>query len=221
MKAQLPASELVIRWLSFDRDGEQILGLRRRVFKDEQALGDDMVRTPRDEKALHMGAFHRGQLVSALSVYIFDDEPDALARWGLPPSRGRFLQFTKRAELPEVRGSGLAALVGAAVCRDVIRTLRPDGVFLLLLKEHAALAPWYLDTFGFTTQQVLDASRGGVTVISSPDEASVMGTYLKARKLTEAMRAELGVPTPSLLRHLDDTGRGALVAGRRGADFTL
>jgi SAM-dependent methyltransferase len=221
MKAQLPASEFVIRWLSLDKDADQILGLRRRVFKEEQGLGDDMVRTPRDDRALHMGAFHKGQLVSSLSVYLYQDEPDALARWGLPASPGRFLQFTKRAELPEFRGSGLAALVGAAVCRDVIRTLRPEGVFLVLLKEHAALASWYRDTFGFTAEQVLGPEAGGVTVIASPDESAVMGTYLRARKLAEAMHQDLGIPTPSLVRHLADGGRSALVPVERFAKENL
>jgi hypothetical protein len=64
--------EIEVRWLRWEDAGEAILALRRLVYVEEQGFGMDVVASPRDLTALHLGALVDGTLIATITAYLYE-----------------------------------------------------------------------------------------------------------------------------------------------------
>jgi len=121
--------DIVVRWMSFATEGEQIVALRRQTHKD---LGyqEAVDRTPQDESGFHLGAFADGQLVSVLSAVLYENVFGALQSYGLPKA-SRVLEYAKYAELGAYRETRIAELLMLTMQRMMYEVLRPAYIFAL------------------------------------------------------------------------------------------
>jgi len=208
-----PSPGLVIRWMSFAEDGERIVSLRRQVFVEEQGYGEDFIRTPYDEGGLHLGAFEGDELVSVVSLFVFDDDPEVFARYNVPLKSGRLLQYAKRAELAPFRGTGLADFMVASLARAAFEVLRPRYSVILLQGEHTQLQKHY-GKFGAEYHSKIPGPDGTelvVLIVPSHTVDIARRAYLKLRKMQEVVGAKLGLRAPSLVKFLERTGRMDLI----------
>jgi hypothetical protein len=210
-------SGIVIRWMSFPQHADPILKIRRRVFLEEQGFGADVLESPHDPRGLHLGAFHRGELISAIAVYIYDHERELLAGLGLPPATGRVVQYSKRVELSEYRQHRLGELLAAAMVCAVYETLRPRYTFFMLRGMHTRLKTHYVETLGFEHYATAAGADGDHVIMIMP-ESGLRAQYLKVHQLAEAAAARLGVRPPRLTRFLQEARRADLLGPKRASD---
>jgi len=199
-------SEFIIRWMSFQEYGDQITKLRRRVYIEEQGFGEDVVSSPHDAEGLHLGAFYDGELVSAISAYVYPPKSDALEELGLPPAQERVVQFAKRVELPEHRKRRLGELLATTIWRVVYETIRPQYVFLVLRGIHIEMQSHYNRIFGFEYHTTIPAPGGEQVIMMTPNDRRLKQAYLKVRKANEAAMASQNIRPPSLVPHLERQG---------------
>jgi len=206
-------TDVDVRWMSFQGQGhaDEILGLRRRVFFDEQGFGPDMVSTPYDPEGLHLGLFQQGKLVSAVCAYVFDDKPEIASQFQLPPG-SRAVQIGKRAALPEMRQSKLNEALIASMGRAIYETLRPDVLFFALRGVHRKFASYFIDLFGFQAHATVTLDGVEMDVLTITGEDALRASYPTMRKLSETGSQQFGLPVPSLVRHLERTERAHLIA---------
>lgn len=215
---QPTASGIEVRWLRWRDSREAILELRRRVFVEEQGFSPAVIENPRDEGAIHLGAFADGQLVAGIAGYLFEAGAPELAAFGLGPVPGLTIQWTKRIELASHRGGGITELLAASVFRYVYESLRPVRIFLTLQGPHRALEGHYARLFNFRRHGEVMLPGGGdepvpTTVMAVDGEAGLRRLYLKMRAMAESERRRCPAVVPSLVRFLVEDGRQALLAG--------
>lgn len=222
MTAHPMTSRLVVQWMSFREHAEQITLLRKRVFIQEQGYGESQISSSRDEKGLHLGAFYRGELVSMISAYLYDDEPAELARYGLSQVRGRVIQYGKRAELSEYRAHRIGEHLAAIMGRAIHETLSPECTFITLLPgTHSRLRAHYEKTYGFHFHMQMPPEEGGSLVLMCCNRDEQRALYLRLRKACAAGVARLKVNPPSLVRFLDRTNQLDLIAIEQLTDQNL
>ncbi|HEU4536132.1 MAG TPA: class I SAM-dependent methyltransferase [Polyangiaceae bacterium] len=206
-----------VRWLRWHDAREALLELRRRVFVEEQGLAPALIESPRDADGLHLGAFEGERLVASVAGYLFEAGAPELAAFGLPPSSGLTIQWTKRIELASHRCRGIATVLAAGIVRHAYESLRPARFFLALQGPHRALEGHYRDAFGFRRHGEVMLPGGNdaaepTTVMAVDGEAESRALYLKTRGMVEGGRRQSPATVPSLVRFLVDGGRRALLA---------
>lgn len=215
-------SGLVIRWMSFKEHADQIMHLRRRVFAEEQGYDETKLSSARDEKGLHLGAFYQGELISMISAFIYDEEPEALASFLLGDKHGRVVQYGKRAELEEHRSQRIGEVLASLMGRAVHETLCPECTFITLLPGvHARLQAHYSKLYGFQYHGTMAEGDGGSIVMLNDSPVTLRAVYFKLRKMSEAGIQRLGTRIPSLARFLERTGRLDLIAMDRLTNHNL
>ena len=104
-----------VRWLRWEDASEAILELRRRVYVEEQGFEMDVVASPRDASALHLGALVDGTLVATITAYVYESGAPELAQFELPVIEGLTMQVGKRMELAAHRGNGITEVLLAGL----------------------------------------------------------------------------------------------------------
>ena len=201
--------DIVVRWMSFAKEGEQIVALRRQTHKDLGYL-EAAVRTPHDEGGFHLGAFAGGELVSVLSAFLFENSFEAMQSYGLPKS-SRVLEYVKFAEAHAYRETRIAELLLLTMQRMMYEVLRPQYIFALFAGVGDAIVGKRWPDIGWAVKGTVRTRWGEGSVLhisSSKMEAS----YRRARKLSELLWEQLDKLPQSLVKHLDETGRMDLVA---------
>ncbi len=213
MTDQTPGIE--VRWLRWEDFGPAILELRRRVFGDEQGFDADVIESPRDPGALHLGALVDGTLVAAITAYVFEAGAPELAVYQLPAVDGLTVQVGKRIELPEYRGHGVTEVLLAGMLRLVYEALRPARMFLVLRKMHRGLRAVYARMFGVGVHAELGEGEDSTVVMTIDGEPRLRLLYLKMRAMAESALRRCPVWVPSLVRHLREEGGESLLATAR------
>ena len=203
--------EITIRWMSFEEYGDEIIRLRRKVYREEQGFGDDVVYRPRDAEGLHLGVLKGSELVAVVSAFVIEDDPAFLAERRLPPTSQRVVEFGSRMTASEFRGLHWNQTMLAMFGRSVYETLRPEYIFFTLRGVHRSLQSYYSKLFAFKVHATLDDQEGAI-IMTAPDEPSMREMYLRARNLSEDAIERDGIHVPSLVRFLERTGRVHLLA---------
>lgn len=204
-----------VRWLRYADDSEAILGLRTAVYVEEQGFPPTFIRSARDERGIHLGAYHDGRLVACVAVHLYEGGAPALAAFGLAPIEGLTVQFTKRLELAAYRGHGVTEVLAANMFRYAFECLRPARVFVALEGVHRGLRDNYRKVFGLRVHGEVGEGDAARTILAVDDEAGLRGLYLRLRAMAESVHRRCPVSVPSLVRELAAQGRAELLAAER------
>jgi len=204
-----------VRWLRWEDAGEAILELRRRVYVEEQGFGMDVVASPRDPTALHLGALVDGALVATITAYLYEPGAPELAQWELPAIDGLTIQVGKRMELTEHRGNGITEVLLAGLLRYAYESLRPARMFLVLRHVHRGLRNQYARMFDVEFHAEIGTGDDSTVVMKIAGEVKLRRLYLRKRAMAESALRRCPVRVPSLVRFLADEGRDALLATAR------
>jgi SAM-dependent methyltransferase len=201
--------DIVVRWMSFAKEGEQIVALRQQTHKD---LGHPEVatRTPYDEHGFHLGAFAGNELVSVLSAFLFENGIE-LMRSNELPRASRVLEYVKFAELRAYRETRIAELLMVTMHRMMFEVLRPQYIFALHLRGGNANAGDRWPDVGWEVKGTI-ADRAGEISVLCISSSEMERAYRRARKLSEQMWKELDNLPQSLVKHLDVTEQMEMVA---------
>jgi ubiquinone/menaquinone biosynthesis C-methylase UbiE len=205
MTAKPLPTRIVVQWMLFKEHAEQIMRLRHRVYCEAQGFSEDVISSEYDELGLHLGTFCDGELVSAISAYVYALSHEETQRFNLPAGTGRVVQYSKRVQLNSYRGNRVGQFLVTTMIRNIYELVKPRLAFFLLKGIHKQLANHYVDTLGFDHHATIDDPSGPTFVMTSIDQARLRFNYFKVRQLNEQGAATLGVP-PSLVRFLDQVG---------------
>ncbi len=202
-----------VQWLPWAESAAAILELRRQVFVEEQGIAGDIVSSPHDAAAIHLGALVDGVLVACISAYLFagDDHNADLAAYQLPPQPGLTVQFTRRLELASHRGHGITEVLSAGLFRHVYESLRPTRIFLILRDRHRSLRSHYHRLFDFQHHADVGEGAATMTIMTVAGEAPLRSLYLKTRAMAESAHRRCPVTVPSLVCYLASVGRDKLL----------
>lgn len=201
--------DIVIRWMSFAREGDRIVALRRQTHKDTATEGA-AERTAQDVEGFHLGAFVGGDLVAVLSAFIFENT-DALQGYGLPKSY-RALQLVKFAESSLYRDTSIAQLLMATMHRMMYEVLRPGSMFAFHDGIGDSVAGKRWPEVGWKVKGPIKTRWGEGSLVMIPAGDAMAVAYRRARKVSELLWAQLDNVPQSLVKHLDESGRMDLVA---------
>ncbi|HEY0134262.1 MAG TPA: class I SAM-dependent methyltransferase [Nannocystis sp.] len=204
-----------VRWLRWEDASEAILELRRRVYVEEQGFGMDVVASPRDPTALHLGALVDGTLVAAITAYLYEPGATDLAQFELPALDGLTMQVGKRMELAAHRGNGITEVLLAGLLRYTYECLRPARMFLVLRHVHRGLKNQYARMFDVELHAEIGAGDDSMVVMKIEGEARLRRLYLKMRAMAESALRRCPVRVPSLVQYLAVEGRDALLSTAR------
>ena len=197
-------SELSFRWMLFEDYKDEIRTLRHRVFVEEQKLDEYVVDSPFDETGLHLGLFKGDELISALSMFVFPPSHKHLKGLGINNSKGKMVQFSRRAELPKYREKQLSSLMVAFGIKSVFALFEPEGLFASLAGAHRAHKNGYCRVYDFN--KVYDTNDGNddvdVLLIDDPDRLKKL--YLAMRNFTIRQREKHNVRLPDLAHHIQN-----------------
>ncbi|MBO4272161.1 hypothetical protein [Microbispora triticiradicis] len=118
--------DMEARWIDWDDGGDEIVGIRERVLRDELGWTEDWVRHDRDPEGLHLCALQDGEIVAAISAYVYQPGAPELAAMGLGETDGPTVQIGKRVELPAYRGRLISAEIGTSMLRQICESLLPS-----------------------------------------------------------------------------------------------
>ncbi len=201
--------DIVVRWMSFAKEGDNIVALRRQTHKD---LGYSQAadRMPQDMEGFHLGAFIGDELVSVLSAFFFENAFESMQAYGLPKS-SRVLQYAKFAENSAYRDSGIAELLMATMHRMMYEVLRPQYIFALCDGTGDAIAGKRWTDVGWQVNRTVKTHWGeGSVLMIQPSKME--SAYCRSRKVTELLWDNLDKFPQSLVKHLELAGRMDLVA---------
>lgn len=201
--------DIAVRWMSFAKEGERIVTLRRQTH-EELGWSGAVDRTPHDEEGFHLGAFAGDELIAVLSVYFFENTFDSLHAYGLPKS-ARVLEYAKFAENSAYRDTRIAELLMVTAQRMIFEVLRPQYMFALCDGTGEAFAGKRWPDVGWEVKGTVKTKWGQGTVLLIP-AGKMESAYCRARKLSEAMWEQLDKFPQSLVKYLDTSGRMGLVA---------
>lgn len=201
--------DIVVRWMSFAKEGERIVTLRRQTHK-ELGWSGAVDRTPHDEEGFHLGAFAGDELVAVLSVYFFENAFDSLLAYGLPKST-RVLEYAKFAENSAYRDTRIAELLMVTAQRMIYEVLRPQYMFALCDGTGEAFAGKRWPDVGWEVKGTVKTKWGEGSVLMIPP-GKMESAYCRARKIAESLSEELDNFPQSLVKHLDLAERMDLVA---------
>lgn len=202
MKVAEIKSNLEIIWMNFDQYKDQIYALRKAVFVDGQGLDNNLIKSPYDSQGLHLGAFHNNQLVSALSAYIFPPNSEIFKDFNLPKASKRIVQFSRRVELPEYRGSRLAEFLASIAWKKVFETIHPEYFVVGLSNTHSRLRVYY-KTFGFSSYQTTETPQGQRHILLAKGDDTLKAAYARVKKYVQSLTSRYAISPPSLLRFLE------------------
>ncbi|EAY29511.1 class I SAM-dependent methyltransferase [Microscilla marina] len=203
MKVAEIKSNLEIIWMNFDQYKDQIYALRKAVFVDGQGLEDYLMQSPYDTQGLHLGAFHNNKLVSSLSAYIFPPQGKIFEEFELPAAKRRIVQFSRRVELPEYRGSRLAEFLASIAWKKIFETIHPEYFVVGLSDTHSRLRLYY-KTFGFSSYKTVETTHGQRHVLLAKGEDVLKSAYIRVKKYVQSLTLRYEIPPPSLLRFLEE-----------------
>ncbi|MCB9759060.1 MAG: class I SAM-dependent methyltransferase [Alphaproteobacteria bacterium] len=208
---------IALRWMRFEDVEAELMALRRAVFIDEQGLTEAEVADPTDAEGVHLCAFADGELVAAVSAYVFEDPDDeGVTEWGLAPSRGPVVRFTKRVTTPAFRGRGLSALLLAGLFHAAHEVVRPCAAFFVLKGPHRAMSDALARLSGLPAE-----ARGDVLLHAARTLSDCDRQMRLARDQIERSVSKTGLALPSLTRHLLERGLGRWLGAERLAGENL
>ncbi len=201
--------DIVVRWMSFAKEGEQIVALREQTRRD---LGhrEDSLRTPHYENGFHLGAFAGDRLVSVLSVFLHDNALEPMQSLGLPKA-SRALQYVSFAEAREYRQTRIAELLMLSMQRMMYEVLRPQYIFALLEGVGDAIAGQRWPDVGWEVNGTVKARQQDASVLHIP-AGKMEAAHCRVRTFSEPLWEQLDQIPQSLVKHLDETKRMELVA---------
>lgn len=199
-----------LRWVSFANDGEELAALRRRVFNAEQGIDVPLGHSAGDDAGIHLCAFVDGRMVAALSTFMYRSDDPKLREWQIPPVDGFGTSYGRYIVDPEYRGRHIAELIARVAEQQLYETVRPGLYFAYLHPRHHAWAPLYRRLYGFVEHARIARDEGETLVLVRPPGEAARN-YPHARARVRTLTREFGVTVPSLLRHLEETGRADLV----------
>ncbi|MFI6817682.1 methyltransferase domain-containing protein [Nonomuraea sp. NPDC050328] len=200
------------RWLTWDEAGEAMLDLRRRVFLGEMNWPEKRIHRDRDPEGLHLCAVSGGEIVAAISAYVYEPGAPELAALELAATDGPSVAIGMRVELPEYRGRLVTAQIGTSMLRQICEVLLPSRFFVYV---HADSLLHLVDRYArrnFTYHAQVGSGPDTVVVMKVEGEEELEEFYLKHRDLTRKYAAEGGMPVPSLARFLAEHKREDLFA---------
>jgi SAM-dependent methyltransferase len=201
--------DIVVRWMSFAKECERIVALRREVYEGQEH-GEDFHRSPYDEAGLHLGAFVGDELVSVLSAFLFENVTEPMQSYELPQS-SRVLEYAKFAKSRAYAETPIAELMMVTMARMVYEVLRPQYVFMVRAAVDDALARECLPDVGWEDKGAIQGPQGEVSVLYIPAGKTMDVAYRRVRKLSESVWEQLDKLPQSLVKHLDETGRMDLI----------
>ncbi|MGW2219598.1 methyltransferase domain-containing protein [Nonomuraea sp. NPDC001684] len=194
--------KLEARWLTWDEAGEAMLDLRRRVFMDEMNWPEKRIHRDRDPDGLHLCALSDGEIVAAISAYVYEPGAPELAALKLSTTDGPTVGIGMRVELPEYRGRLVTAELGTSMVRQICESLSPSQFFVYV---HADTLLHLVDRYArrnFTYHAQAGSGEDTVVVMKVEGEEELERFYLQHRELTRKYSADGGIPVPSLVHFL-------------------
>ncbi len=208
-------SGIEARWIDWDDGGDEIVGIRRRVLRDELGWTEDWVRHDKDPEGIHLCAFDNGEIMAAISAYVYEPGAPELAAMGLADTDGPTVQIGKRVELPAYRGRLISAEAGTSMLRQICESLVPSRFFLAVPAWVQQLIDRYARR-NFVYHAEVGAGDKALAIMKVEGKEELEEFYLKHRDLTRDYSARGdGIPVPSLVRFLVDGGREGLLAIER------
>ncbi|WP_424536777.1 methyltransferase domain-containing protein [Sphaerisporangium viridialbum] len=208
-------SEIEVRWLDWRDAGEEILGVRRRVFTDELGWREHRIHHDRDPDGLHLCAISGGKIVAVISAYVYEPGAPELAVMELPDTDGPTVEIGKRVGLPTHRGSLISAELATSMVRQICEALRPSRFFLIVrVSEQPHLIERYARR-NFVYHTEVGSGDDAVAVMKVEGEEALEEFYLKHRDLARDSSDGSPVFVPSLARFLVENGRDDLLAVER------
>jgi SAM-dependent methyltransferase len=198
------------RWVPFATHKDAIVSLRRRIYVDEQGFDPEILHTPADETALHLCGFHGDELVTAVTIFLYQGNDERLRAWQLPEVSGLVTNYGRYVVDARFRGARLAELMGRFLARHVFETLQPSLDFILLQGPHRALLPVYKRLYWFKLHARVGEGDDETLVLIRPIEDHP-AHYLYARTREQALTKQLRTRSPSLIKHLDESARHELI----------
>lgn len=213
-----PRIDLAIRWLSWRHHGEQIKALRRatagnddpwRALSDAAACG---AATPSGERdAIHLGAFSDECLVAAVSVYFFRNEPEALARSGLPALPGKVAYYAAPAEAEPGRDLAVRRALLGTLQFMMLSLIRPDAVLVTVPDVAAELREYFAVALALQEMANPGGADGGSLLLGATGPAELRQSLLSARQQYHTASQDCAAPLPSLLKYLESRGLLGLI----------
>ncbi|MGA4988017.1 methyltransferase domain-containing protein [Nonomuraea bangladeshensis] len=203
---------LTAQWLTWDEAADGILALRRRVFMDEMSWPEKRIHRDRDPDGLHLCAVSGGEIVAAISAYVYEPGAPELDALELSRVEGPSVGIGMRVELPEYRGRLLTAEIGTSMLRQISESLLPSRFFVYV---HADTLLHLVDRYArrnFSYHTQVGSGADTLVVMKVEGEEDLERFYLQHRDLTRKYSAAGGIPVPSLVRFLAENKRADLLA---------
>jgi len=202
---------LQLKWLDFKVYNEEIKQLRRRIFLEEQGFDDFVLEADKDFEGLHLGLLDKGQLVSCISLFIYDykELPEAIR--STINEEGYYVQFSRRVELPEYRNKRYASVMVAHAFKSLYELIKPRGVFATLMGKHINYKDAYIRSYHFNIENIVETPQGECVVLVLNGESNLERMYKQLRMISTKFSDLYGLDLPELekfsLDNLSDLNR--------------
>lgn len=211
-----PRIDLTIRWLSWRHQGEQIKALRSATAGNDEpstarsgAAASGATPSSSERDAIHLGAFIDEALVAAVSVYFFRNEPEALARSGLPALSGNVAYYAAPAEAEPGQDKAVRRALLGTLQFMMLSLIRPDAM-LVSIPDAAAELREYFEA-ALALQEKANPAGAGSLLLGATGPAELRQSLLSARQQYHAASQDLAAPLPSLVKHLESSGLLGLI----------
>jgi len=197
-------SAFELRWLDFSEYKDEIRSLRKKVFIEEQEIGEFVMDSPYDNNGLHLGLLNEGNLVSIISLYVFNSSDSFCKELGLHSKEGLWVQFSRRAELKEYRSKKFASLMVAHAVKSVCELFQPVGIFATLMGVHMQLKEMYMNMYGFHAAHNIMLKDGEALIISIYEPEVIQHLILNVRNDSLKLSRLHQLVLPDLAHHIEN-----------------
>jgi len=196
-------SQLHLRWLDFASNKDRIRDLRKKVFIEEQALGEFVLDSEHDQLGLHLGLFDGDDLVSSISLFLYTNSHPFIQSLGLESARPYLVQYSRRAELPAYRAKKFASLLVAHAIKSVWELFQPDIMFATLAGVHKELKDMYIKMYGFNKYFETMSDHGEIGVLVMDEEDVTKRLVLNMRNACLELSQMHNLELPDLAYHIE------------------
>lgn len=191
-----------LRWIDFSANKDIIRNLRRRVFVEEQSLSESLVDSQKDASGLHLGLFDRNELVSIISLFIYNPDDPFLEKIKIKSDKRYVIQYSRRAELPEYRAKKLGSFMVAHAMKSVFELFQPEIMFATLIGKHRELKDMYLSTYGFNKSYETDIEGENAVLLVMDEIERMKNLSLAMRNMSLVFAEKQNLALPDLAHHI-------------------
>lgn len=198
-KQDITNNNLSLNWLDYETHRKEIIDLRQNVFVKEQGLGEFVLDSPIDKKAIHLGLLDGEKLVSCITIFPFKKEGDYVKdTLKITSERPYIVQFSRRVELREYRSKGISTLILAHAIRSIYEFFTPDCFFAILLGPHKKIKDRYISAYNFNRWEDIETEHGDGFLLILDDQNNINRLVSQLKSTSIDLSEELGVQLPDL-----------------------